>query len=58
MLALANKVYDVWAANRTQLTGRESLPKILEKRRQLEAEGRASCRVPATSAASSSAQCE
>ncbi|GLC37420.1 hypothetical protein PLESTB_001589300 [Pleodorina starrii] len=43
VLALANSVYDVWAKYRTQLTGREALEVLLE-RRKLEAAGKASCR--------------
>lgn len=50
VLTLANKVYDVWASNRTQLTGREALSVIVERRR-LEEAGKASCRTPQTAGA-------
>ncbi|GFR42087.1 hypothetical protein Agub_g2929, partial [Astrephomene gubernaculifera] len=49
VLAVANKVYDIWAKHRTQLTGREALEVLLERRR-LEAVGRASCRTATTGA--------
>ncbi|KXZ46868.1 hypothetical protein GPECTOR_40g602 [Gonium pectorale] len=50
VLAAANKVYDVWAKYRTQLTGREALEVLLE-RRKLEAAGKASCRTVEAGAA-------
>ncbi len=55
VLTAANKVYDIWAANRTQLTGREALSVIVERRR-LEEAGKASCRTPQTAGAQQ--QCE
>ncbi|KAG2495285.1 hypothetical protein HYH03_006558 [Edaphochlamys debaryana] len=43
VMPIANAVYDLWAKYRTQLTGREVLGVILE-RRKLEEAGKASCR--------------
>ncbi len=45
-MSAANAVYEVWAKYRTQLTGREELGVLLQRRKLEEAEG-ASCRVGA-----------
>ncbi|KAG2454771.1 hypothetical protein HYH02_000606 [Chlamydomonas schloesseri] len=57
VLTIANKIYDVWASNRTQLTGREALSVIVERRR-LEEAGKASCRTPQAAGAGAQQQCE
>ncbi|GIL77144.1 hypothetical protein Vretimale_3177 [Volvox reticuliferus] len=57
VLALANKVYDVWAKYRTQLTGREALEVLLERRR-LDLAGKASCRTVVDVATGSAKQCD
>ncbi|EFJ45404.1 hypothetical protein VOLCADRAFT_105958 [Volvox carteri f. nagariensis] len=57
VLALANKVYDVWAKYRTQLTGREAL-EVLLKRREMEGAGKASCRTVDATDGGGTKQCD